>query len=422
MPWLSQPTLRAQGQNPAPSDRIRVGVIGLGSRGFNLIDDLLNLPDVEIPVVCDVDRRHYRDRPWGSNGPVYGRDPAQSHIDAKSGRRPEAVTDFRDVCQRDDLDAVIVATPDHWHALCTLTALRHGKAVYCEKPVTHTFQEGLAVCAEVERRKAVFQVGSQQRSEAVFRRAVELVRNGVLGKLQTIEVGLASGYEQPQDSTDEQTPPSDLDYDGWCGPAPVLPYMRARHHRWWRGHRAFGGGVLMDWIGHHNDIAHWAMDLDASGPTRIEAVDWRFPATTVYNTPWHYTIRCGYASGVTSTISDRHPVGTKMVGSDGWLHVTRGKLTTSDPAWSGKDFDPGPIRLAPSPGHMRNFIDSVKGTATCVAPAQAGHRSITPGHLGYVSHALGRGLQWDPAAQKVLDDPEADSLLRQNAYRAPWQL
>ena len=181
MPWLSQPTLRAQGQNPAPSDRIRVGVIGLGSRGFNLIDDLLNLPDVEIPVVCDVDRRHYRDRPWGSNGPVYGRDPAQSHIDAKSGRRPEAVTDFRDVCQRDDLDAVIVATPDHWHALCTLTALRHGKAVYCEKPVTHTFQEGLAVCAEVERRKAVFQVGSQQRSEAVFRRAVELYAMGCWG-------------------------------------------------------------------------------------------------------------------------------------------------------------------------------------------------------------------------------------------------
>ncbi len=213
-------------KRPAPSDRVRVGVVGLGSRGFSLLEDLLKEKDVDVIVVCDVDRLHYRDQAWGK-GPVLGRDAAQNHVE-KSGRaKPESLVDFRDVCGRDDLDAIVIATPDHWHALCTLTALRSGKDVYCEKPVTHWFHEGLMVCDEVKQRQAVFQTGSQQRSDALFRQAVELVRNGLLGKMLRVEVGLPLGYEKVQGETDVVPPRDDLDYDLWCGPAPKLPYMRA---------------------------------------------------------------------------------------------------------------------------------------------------------------------------------------------------
>ena len=420
-PWTATTFAQSKKQPPAPSDRIRVGVIGLGSRGFNLLDELLKQHDVDVAVVCDVDRLHYRDNVWGK-GTSFGREAAQNHVQKNGKPRPDAVADFRDVCGREDLDAVVVATPDHWHALCTLTALRSGKDVYCEKPVTHWFNEGLEVCRVVKEREAVFQTGSQQRSDPEFRRAVKLVRNGVLGKIERVEVGLPAGYETVQGSTEILQPRSDLDYDFWTGPAPMLPYMHARHHRWWRGHRAYGGGVLMDWIGHHNDIAHWALDLDASGPTRVEAIDWKFPATEFYNTPWHYTIKCEYANGVTSTISDSNQLGTKIIGEDGWLHVTRGKLTTSDPNWSHPKFDVGSFQLPISRGHMRDFIDCVRSRETCVASAEIGHRSIIPGHLGYVSQAVGRPLRWDASSQSIVDDAEADQLLRSGTYREGWRI
>lgn len=420
-PWALTTFAQSRQQRPAVSDRIRVGLIGVGSRGFNLLDELLKLSDIDVAVVCDVDRLHYRDHAWGK-GQSFGRVAAQIHIEKRGKLRPDAVADFREVCGREDLDAVVVATPDHWHALCTLTALRGGKDVYCEKPVTHWFSEGLEVCREVKERQAVFQTGSQQRSDQEFRRAVELVRNGVVGMIQRVEVGLPAGYENVQAGTEILEPRADLDYDFWCGPATMLPYMRARHHRWWRGHRAYGGGVLMDWIGHHNDIAHWALDLDASGPTSVEAVGWQFPATDVYDTPWHYAIHCKYANGVTSVISDTNQLGTKFIGENGWLHVTRGKLTTSDARWSHPEFDAGSFQLPVTGGHMRNFIDCVRSRETCVASAEIGHRSITPGHLGYVSQAVGRPLRWDAVNQAIVDDAEADQLLRGGTYREPWRM
>lgn len=422
---LAAPTLVAAsacggGRKKPPSERVALGIIGLGSRGFNLIDALLEQPDAQIVAVCDVDSLHYRDRAWGQ-GPAYGREPAKRKIDRHNDAHDGvAVTvDFRDVCARDDLDAVVVATPDHWHALCALEALRNGKDVYCEKPVTHTFHEGQLVCREVARRKAVFQTGSQQRSDPLFRRAVQLVRNGHLGRIRRFEVGLPPGYDTPQGDPTIAEPPEHLDYDFWCGPAPMLPYMRARSHRWWRGHRAYGGGVLMDWIGHHNDVAHWALGLDASGPVKVEAVGWTFPMTDIYDTPHHYEIRCEYAGDVTSSISERHPLGLKVVGEDGWVFVTRGRLRASDPRWTGRDFDPGPERVYLSNDHVRNFLDCVKSRRPCVAPAETAHRSITPGHLGYVSHALGRALRWDPQREAVAGD-DANRLLNRHEYREPW--
>ena len=413
----------------APSQRITVGVVGLGSRGFNLIDELLRQADAQIVAICDVDSLHYRDRPWGQ-GTAYGREPAKKRVERHYGestrsgrfRGVDVYSDFRQLCGRKDIDAVVVATPDHWHALVALEALRAEKDVYCEKPLAHRFREGQLICREAAARQAVFQVGSQQRSDGRFRRAVELVLNGHIGPVRRIEVGLPPGYEKPMGDPTVRKPPDHLDYDFWCGPAPKLPYMRARHHRWWRGHLAFGGGVLMDWIGHHNDIAHWGIGMERGGPVTAEAVAWTYPATDVYNTPHHYEIQCEYPGGVVSSISDRNRLGAKWIGEDGWVFVTRGRLEASDPRWSKPDFDPGPKRVYRSPGHMRNWLDCIKSRRPCVAPPEIGHRSITPGFLGYVSDALKRPLRWDAHSERIIGDEEANRLLNEVTYRAPWQL
>ena len=406
----------------AANERITLGFIGLGERGTYLLDAFLAEPDAQIIALCDVEDLHYRELEW-EKGKPFGRTPARDRVAQAYGHPPPLVTaDFREVCGHDGIDAVVIATPDHWHALCTLEAIRQGKDVYCEKPVTHRFAEGQAVCRAVAAHGTIFQTGSQQRSEAEFRRAVELVRNGIVGDLERIEVGLASGYESPMGDPTVREPPDADAYARWCGPAAALPYMRARHHRWWRGHTAFGGGVLMDWIGHHNDIAHWSLDLDASGPLRVHAERWEPSATDIYDTPWHYTLRCDYPGGVTSTISDANQRGTKWIGTKGWLHVTRGKLTASDERWLARDFLAGPFRLEPAVSHVRNFLDGVKRRRPCIATAEIGHRSITPGHLGYVSHALGRPLRWEATTEQVIDDAEAQRLLEENDYRPPWQL
>lgn len=425
---VATPTFALGQAGKSANDRIQIGVIGLGSRGFNLIDALIEHRDqARIVAVCDVDVRHYRDRPWGT-GKAYGVNPArqrieQAYADPKSsaaGASPKTYSDFRELIARSDIDAVVVATPDHWHAHCTLAALRAGKDVYCEKPVTHLFSEGQKVYREVEKQQAVFQTGSQQRSDWRFRRAVELARNGLLGEIRKVEVGLPPGYDQPQGDTTVGKIPSQLDYDLWCGPAPMLPYMRARHHRWWRGHRAFGGGVLMDWIGHHNDIAHWALDVDNSGPERVEAVGWTFPDTDVYNTPHQYTIRCRYKGGIEHSISSANEQGLKLIGSEGTVFVTRGKLVASDPRMAKEDFEPGSIKVYNSGDHMANFLECVRSRKACIAPAETAHRSITPGHLGYVSRALGRPLRWDPDKEVVVEDQQANQLLNKFAYREPW--
>lgn len=425
---LSRAAFLAQAGAQTANDRLQIGVIGLGSRGYNLIDGLVrHHTDARIVAICDVDQTHYRDRAW-ETGSGYGLIPAARKIDAayaKLGIRGsnESITqhrDYRTLLARDEVDAVIVATPDHWHAKCTLDAVASGKDVYCEKPVTHLFAEGQAVYREVAKRGAVFQTGSQQRSDPLFRRAVELAKNGVLGEIHTIKVGQQAGYAKPQGDATVARVPEQLDYDFWCGPAVVLPYMRARHHRWWRGHSAYGGGVLMDWIGHHNDIAHWALGLDASGPEEVEAVDWTFPETNIYDTPVRYTIRCKYPGGVSSTISSENPAGLELIGSEGAAFVNRGKLRTSDPRWAKPGFDPGSASVITSGDHMGNFLSCVRTRQETIAPAETGHRSITPGHLGYVSNALGRSLKWDSAEERVVNDQEADQRLRDLQYRQPW--
>jgi predicted dehydrogenase len=416
---------------PAPSERITVGVIGCGARGFANLRGLLKEADAQVVAVCDVDTFHYREHTSRTGKPL-GTEPGKAFVEADYAKEKssgtykgcDAYADYRELCARDDIDAILVATPDHWHALMTLEALRNGKDVYCEKPVTHTFGEGQAVVAEVVKQNAIFQTGSQQRSGKEFRRAVEIVRNGLIGKISRVEVGLPVGYPGPMGSNKPEDPPAQQDYERWTGPAQMMPYMRARNHRWWRGHRNYGGGNIMDFIGHHNDINHWALDQDKEGgPLSVEAKGWTDPKGDCYNCPVDYEILCEYPGDITVSIASRHEGGIKWIGEDGsWIWVNRGQTKASEgkKALWADDFDPGPIKVTRSDDHHRNFLDGIKTRTECVAPAHAAHRSITPGHLGYLSNDLGRPLRWDSETETVVGDAQADKLLKTTTYRKEW--
>lgn len=423
---------RARGNEvvPPPSERINVGVIGLGGLGMGHVGRFLQAGGTQVVAVCDVQAIHYRDQEWEKRSPC-GRDAAKAVVEDFYGEQMrrgayagcDAYSDFRELCAREDIDAVVVATPDHWHALICLEALRNGKDVYCEKPVTHLFREGQLVVAEVAKQEAIFQVGSQQRSDRGFRRCVELVRNGHIGKVTHVEVGLPRGFDEPQGDPAITDPPENLDYDFWCGPSELLPYMRARHHRAWRWHRAYGGGQLMDWIGHHNDIAHWAAGVERRGPVEVTAPGtWTWSRFEGYDTPVDYEVWSRYANGMTISISTRHAGGVKWIGEDGWIWANRGDQTGSDRAWFARDFNPGPVKAYASDDHVGNFLDGVRTREACIAPADVGHRSITPGHLGYVAEALGRTLKWDPENEVVVGDEEADKLLKSVEYREPFSV
>ncbi len=422
VPTILPSSVFGQGDRPAPGNRITVGVIGIGARGLKVCEEFLALPDAQVVAICDVHDFHYRDREWGAGNPM-GWKAGKATVDKHYGNTDcAAYTNAQEIISRDDIDVVAVVTPDHWHALNAMDALRSGKDVYCEKPVTHYFAEGQALYKEVAKREAVFQVGSQQRSEDVFRRAVELVRNGHIGKVKRVEVGLPAGHAEPLGSTEITDPPEGVDYDAWCGPSEKLPFMRAYFHRNWRFNSHFGGGNIMDWIGHHNDIAHWGMGFENSGPLSLEAKGWTFPARTdVYDTPVEFRIECTYPGDVEWTIASQNRKGTKWIGEDGWVFVDRGILEASNEEWVKPDFNRGEWKAYFSKGHQRNFLDCVKSRKPTVAPAENGHRSITPGHLSYISHAVGRKLEWDPKTEQIQNDEEAQKLLMRIPYRAGWE-
>ncbi len=403
---------------PAPADRINVGLIGCGGQGNYDLKNHMQLEDVQVTALCDVDA-----------GKLEG---TKKTVEAFYSKKKESefkgvftTKDFRELCARKDVDAVIVATPDHWHYLSAVEAIRNKKDVYGEKPITHTYGEAKQLVEEVKKHERIWQTGSQQRSEFTFHRGAELVRNGVLGKIKEVEVGLPQGRSGHKKGADEVTePPANVDYDLWCGPAPKLPFMKSRFHFDWRWNLAFGGGQLLDWICHHNDIAHWGLDEDLGGPLELEAVDWKWPEDkTVFDAPYEYKVISTYAKDIKVTIASDNFVkhGCKWIGENGWVISNRGKIEASNPEWTKKEFDPGPIKLYKSPGHQRNFIDCVKSRQPTICPVATSHHSITPGHLGYVSAKLKRKLKWDPKAEVVVGDDEAMKLLNKVEYREPWK-
>jgi len=403
-PTIIPSSALGQGKETAPSNRITIGLIGSGSRGTGDMRGMSGHDGVEVLAVCDPDEGRMKDA-------------------TKHAKGAAMIKDYRELCARKDIDAVIVGTPDHWHALATLEALRNGKDVYCEKPITHLFAEGQAVYKEAAKQKAIFQVGSQQRSDVRFRIAAEAVMNGVLGKIQSVEVGLPGGKGTNEEGKTPHEIPAGLDYDLWCGPSKMLPFNKERLHWNWRWCLDYGGGQLMDWIGHHNDIAHWGLEMDKSGPVKVQAKGFTFPDKGIWDAPINYEVISTYAPGYTLSMSNRHKMGTKWIGENGWIWVTRGKIEASNKQWIIEKNDRGPKKAYKSRSHTQNFIDGVRTREACICPAETGHRSATPGHIGYVSQALGgKALKWDPVKEEIVGDADANKMLKAINYRGDWKL
>jgi predicted dehydrogenase len=394
--------------NVAPSNKIALALIGCGGMGRGNLGAMLGFDDVQTVAACDVDSNQRKEALKMTHG-KYG------NTDAKE------TGDFRELVARKDIDAFIIATPDHWHGLIAVAALNAGKDCYGQKPITHTFAEGRALADAQIRNKRIWQVGSQQRSSFNFRWGVELVLNGHIGKLKEVFVGLPTGGASPEHKN--QDPPPQLDYEYYCGPSKKIPYDPQIVHYNWRWNLNFGGGQLMDWIGHHNDIAHWGMGMDSSGPLEVTATAELRPDEATFNAPGNYSIDCVYEGDVKSNISNKNPMGTKWIGTDGWVFVDRGKFETSKPEWTKKEFERGPIKAYVSDNHERNFIDCVKSRKPAICPAETGHRSITPGHLGYISmYANSKKLTWDPKTETITNDAELNKKLHAFNPRDPWKI
>lgn len=396
-----------------PSDRIVMAGIGFGMQGPSNMRSFLGKSDVQWVAVCDLDDVPLR--------------KAQETVNEQYGNT-DCVTckDYRELFARGDLDAVSLAVPDHWHAILSIAAVRAGLDVYGEKPFTHSLREGRALCDAVKRYGRVWQTGSWQRSGDNFHRAAELVRNGRIGKIQRVEVGLPSGYTDFAKTFGQETietPPSGFDYDTWLGPAPWTPYCKARVHMNWRWNMDYGGGQLMDWVGHHLDIAHWALGLERTGPVEVKGTG-EFPTTGIYNGATKYWVETKYADGTPMVLAGGYPEiqsGTKWIGEYGWVWVDRGGFESQPAHLVNEIIGPNEIRLERSRDHYQNFLDAVRSRGVTIAPAEVAHRSASVGHLGVIAIATGRTIKWDPATETIVGDPAAERLLSRS-YRKPYQM
>ncbi len=390
----------------APSERITVGVIGTGKMysGFHT-NTLLGFDDVQIVAVCDVDTNR--------------RTLAKNKIDAKyGGKSCDAYSDFRKVVERDDVDAVLIATPDHWHAIPVVEACKAGKDVYCEKPLTLTIGEAKRCIDAVRKHERVLQTGSQQRSSVFgpFRKACEFVRSGRIGKVERVTVGVG-GPSKWCDLPGEPLEPG-LDWDTWLGPAPERPYNSILSARggiskpWpqWRAYREYSGGGHTDIGAHHYDIAQWALGMDESGPVKIVP-----PEDPSKGTGVKYV----YENGVEMTHGGAG--GCTFFGTEGTLRVDRGHLSC-DPADAIKEpLADDEVHLYESPGHHRDWINCIRERRRPVADVEIGARSATVCHLGNLAYWHGRELHWDPKKWTFGEDAEANGWLDYDR-RGPWQL
>jgi predicted dehydrogenase len=413
---------------PAPSKRITMGVIGTGNQGTGDMKQFLNDERVQVVAVCDLNK----ESPGYWDGAIAGREPARVLVEWHYARAKRsgiykgctAYEDFRELLARKDIDAVLIAVPDHWHSIPVMEAARAGKDIYGEKPLSLTISEGRAMANAVKSAGRVFQCGSQQRSDVRFRKACEIVRNGGIGKLQSVLVGLPGGtpdFGHTRDRQDPEPVPEGFNYDMWLGPAPEAAYAPARCHVNFRWNLDYSGGQITDWGGHHPDIAQWGMGTELTGPVAIRNRQAQWAKEKIWNTAVDFTFDAIYASGVKMTVSSRVRGGVTFQGSDGWVWVNRGALEASPLGlldWEAKE---GDVRLYRSAHHYRNFIDCVISRNEPIAPIEQAHRSISIAHLGNISLRLGRDVRWDPEKEQVIGDESANGMLRR-AMRKPWAL
>ncbi len=406
----------------APSERIVLGVIGTGGQARGLTGNAIQQPDVQVVALCDVNAKTVAE--------------AKGQVDEFYGNQDcWTCRDFRELNAREDIDAVIIGTPDHWHALTSIDAARHGKDIYCEKPLTWSLGEGQAVVKAVRENKRILQVGSMQRSDTRFKRACEIVRNGYLGKVTHINVSLPDfGNHVWVDEFPKA--PDFLDWEFYVGPATWTPFHPKRYDWDWRWWMAFGGGQMTDWIGHHADIAHMAMDWDNTGPRVITGVRWDMlnERNNLYDAPARYHFECEYKGGVTMTVANASDMpeefkraagdrlGTQFIAKNGaWLYVDRGEFRTSRDELQKLTFRDNDFRFRPERNHVRDFLNCVKSREEPSAPVHAGHRSASVGHLGKIACELGATLRWDPKTETFPKEPSLNALLTRE-YRGEWSL
>ena len=394
---------------PSPSNRITMGCVGVGGQGSGNMGNFLGSADCQVLAVADADKQHAAN--------------AKNSVDNRYKNKDcKAYSDFRELIARDDIDTISLGTPDHWHAIPAILAARSGKDIYGEKPFSHDLREGRAMCNAVKQYGRVWQTGSWQRSGGSFRFACELVRNGRIGKVHTVEVGLPTGGGGGSEKFCD--PPPHLDYDMWVGPSPWAPYSPDRTHWNWRWQLDFGGGQLMDWIGHHGDIAQWGLGTEYTGPVEFEGKG-EFPTKGLYNAATTYKIIAKFANGATMIIANDKQVpkgmGARWIGDKGWVWVDRGGFDAEPKSLLKDTIRPDEINLYRSNNHHGNFLECVKSRRLTITPAEVAHRSASLGHVGLVAMLLGRKLRWDPDKEEVIGDPSANAMLGR-AKREPWHL
>jgi len=403
----------AQAKSTEPksaNDQPTVALIGCGGRGTADAKSASNFG--RVVAVCDLD---------------------ESRVAAAKKIWPEAATfkDFRKVMEQKNIDLIVCGTVDHWHVLVSMAAMRAGKDVYCEKPLTLTIDEGKHLVKAARDTKRVFQTGSQQRSDKNFRLACELVRNGRIGKLKHVSVWLPSGRREGPFAT-SPVPPG-FDWDAWLGSTPMVDYVKERAHVTFRYWWDYSGGTMTDWGAHHNDISLWGIGLERSGPVAIEAKPLVEMIPNGFSAYSEYEVNYTYANGVTHSckstpanswngaVVDKNGQqhGVKFEGADGWIWVTRGKIEASNPDLLLQELPSSATRLYTSNDHMGNFFDCVRSRKQPICEAEIGHRSVTVCHLGVIALRLGRKLKWDPAKEEFAGDKDANKWLARE-MRKPW--
>jgi predicted dehydrogenase len=406
---LPSSTLKADDAVP-PSDRVVIGFIGMGKQGGFLLRGFLNEPGTQVVALCDVDRRKLAQSMLQAER-FYAERAGNARYHGVTG-----YTDFREVLERNDIDAVVAALPDHWHALAAVEAARFGKDIYCEKPLANSIGEARAMVTAARRYGRVFQTGSMQRSDEKFRFACELVRSGYIGQLRKVTVNIGGppdhAYALPAEPV-----PDYLDWDSWVGPAPWRPYSSVlapplEDDRWarWRYYWDFGGGGMTDWGAHHFDIGQWGLGMDDSGPVEIHP-----PGGN-----GHKVLTYRYRNGVIMT-REEGVNGVLFTGTEGTVEVNRGYLKTAPPTLARVRLKPGDVHLYPSNNHFADWLRCIRTRSRPICDVEIGCRSVTVCHLGNIAYLLNRSLYWDPAKETFLGDEAANRLLSR-PYRSPWRL
>lgn len=388
------------------NDRIVTGHIGVGGQGGGNLGAFLKLATPA--AVCDVDKKRLA--------------AAVGRVEKETKKPCEGFGDYRKLLDRKDIDAVVISTPDHWHALTTIHACQAGKDVYCEKPLSLTIVEGRKMVEAARAHGRIVQTGSQQRSDDRFRLACELVRNGRLGKLERVMVGLpGSNFSGPP--VPDSDPPAELDYDMWLGPAPQRPYNVKRVHYNFRFFWDYSGGQMTNFGAHHIDIAQWGLGMDESGPVAVEGTA-TFGTEKGYEVTQSCRITHTYSTGVKMIVGQGEkdcPGGVTFVGSEGTIFVDRGKIVGTPEELVKQVLKEDDTRLYVSKNHHQNFLDCIKSRKLPICDVEIGHRSATVCHLSNIAVRLGRRIQWDAANEQIVGDAEAAKWISR-PYREPWKL